>query len=292
MMRLTLAELEQRCQKPDHRRMGSWMARRVARPGALRITWLVAPYGVSANAVTWLAWLVGIAAAAQFAIGSPIAWLCGAICLQLWYLLDHVDGQLARLQGTASLDGVQLDYVMHHTLNLLVPLGLGYGTSRANAHEAWLLAGLCWGLAALVNGLLHDTRYKAFVQRLKRVRGELIVRGGRSNPAPPAEMPRNPRRWIAWALQKSVEPPVTMNLISAVAVACCLGPPTSPMISAGFVTTMCLANGATAIARLWKSQQRQAAEQEFAAWFAPPKNATLEFRDGWWEVVPNARDIS
>ena len=56
-------------------------------------------------------------------LGLACGWIVAAGLLQLWYLLDHVDGQLARLRGTASLDGVQLDFLMHHTVNLLVPLG-------------------------------------------------------------------------------------------------------------------------------------------------------------------------
>ena len=285
-MRPTLAELERRCQKPDHRLIGSWMARRVARPSALRITWLIAPYGVSAHAVTLLAWGVGLAAAAQFGIGSPVAWLCGAITLQLWYLLDHVDGQLARWHGVASLDGVQLDYLMHHTLNLLVPLGLGYGASHVTNHELWLAAGLLWGVAALLNGLLHDARYKAFIQRLKRVRGELVVRGGSgSRPTMQPLMPRSPLRLAAWVVQKAAEPPVTLNLITCVAATIWLLPATSHFISCAFIGAMCVANSATMLARLWKSQRAGAAETEFAAWFAPPADSSLEFRDGWWHVT-------
>lgn len=287
-MRPTLAELERRCQKPEHRLIGSWMARHVARPSALRITWLIAPYGVSAHAVTLLAWGVGLAATAQFGIGSPVAWLCGAITLQLWYLLDHVDGQLARWHGVASLDGVQLDYLMHHTLNLLVPVGLGYGASRIANGDLWLAVSLLWGVAALLNGLLHDARYKAFVQRLKRVRGELVVRGGRgSRPTIQPSMPRSPFRFIAWALQKTSEPPVTMNLITGVAAAIWLLPSSSHFISGAFIGAMSVANCTTMLARLWKSQRASAAETEFAAWFAPPADSSLVFRDGWWHVVPD-----
>ncbi|MBN2295071.1 MAG: hypothetical protein JXM70_21765, partial [Pirellulales bacterium] len=95
MGRPSLEELERICQKPDHRRLGNWMARRLSRPTALRVTWLIVPWGISANAATLLAWAVGMASAAAFAMGSPGWWLLAAALLQLWYLLDHVDGQLA-----------------------------------------------------------------------------------------------------------------------------------------------------------------------------------------------------
>ncbi len=49
MKRVSLDDLERRCQKPEHRRVGNWMARRISRPAALRVTHVVAPWGISAN---------------------------------------------------------------------------------------------------------------------------------------------------------------------------------------------------------------------------------------------------
>lgn len=220
MQRPSLAELERRCQKPDHRRVGNWMARRISRPAALRITRCIAPWAVSANAATLVAWACGAAAAAALAWGTLGGWLLGAGLLQLWYLLDHVDGQLARLRGTASLDGVQLDYLMHHTINLLVPLGIGLGLFARSAEPLWLLGGLVWGLALLLITLRHDARYKAFVRRLKRVRGQLHVcggGGGRPEVQPP--VPRHPLRLAAWTARKACETHVITNLLGVLALA-------------------------------------------------------------------------
>jgi hypothetical protein len=195
MHRTSLTELESQCQKPDHRRVGNWMARRISRPMALRVTRVVAPWGVSANAATLAAWGCGVAAAAAFGGGTVWGWLIGAVLLQAWYLLDHVDGQLARLRGTASLDGVQLDYLMHHTVNLLVPLGVGFGLFAREAEPLWLVGGLIWGGSLLLVTLQHDARYKAFTRRLKRVRGPLLVHGGGGGrPIPQPPVPRHPLR--------------------------------------------------------------------------------------------------
>lgn len=147
MRRPTLAQLEKTCQKPDHRRIGSFMARRVARPLALRITWMIAPWGISAHMATFATWAVALGAAGAFAWGTPAGWLIAAALLQLWYLLDHVDGQLARLHGTQSLDGASLDYMMHHTTHLLMPLGIGVGLFIRSLSPYDALAGLAAGLA-------------------------------------------------------------------------------------------------------------------------------------------------
>jgi len=195
------------------------MARRVSRPAALRVTWLVAPWGVSANAATLSAWAAGMAAAAAFAWGTPGGWLLGAALLQLWYLLDHVDGQLARLRGTASLDGVQLDYLMHHTINLLVPLGVGAGLFVRSLQPAWFLAGLVWALGSLLITLHHDARYKAFAKRLKRLRGRLEVEGGGgARPGCQPPLPRRPGRLLVYLARKACEIHVVMNLLTVLAV--------------------------------------------------------------------------
>ena len=285
MRRISLSELERRCQKPDHRRVGNWMARRISRPAALRVTWVVGPWSVSANTATLAAWACGVAAAAAFGWGTVAGWMVGAGLLQAWYLLDHVDGQLARLRGTASLDGVQLDYLMHHTVNLLVPLGVGYGLFVRSAEPIWLLGGLVWGVSLLGMTLQHDARYRAFFQRLKRLRGRLEVVGGggeRPNAQPPA--PRQALRLAAWVARKACETHVVMNVLTAVAVGQLLL--ADGGLVAGRLYLGVIAPGA-AITAAWsivRSQRAESCERQFAAWFRVPPGAEMVFRDGWWTV--------
>lgn len=287
MPRPMLDELELRCQKLDHRRLGNWMARRVSRPMALRVTWLVLPWGISAHAATLAAWLTALAAAAAFGWGTVGGWLLGAALLQAWYLLDHVDGQLARFRGAASLDGVQLDYLMHHTVGLLLPIGIGWGLFGRTAEPLWLLAGLAWGLGELVIGLLHDARYKACVQRLKLVRGELrTIGGGGGRPLPAAAAPH---RWLplaAWLARKSCEAHVVMNLLTLLAAAAWLLNDHALLLARCYAATMAAVAALVAGFLLWRSLAKQAAEAEFAAWFQPPEGLALVCRDGWWHVEP------
>jgi len=284
---LPLAELQRRAQKPDHRRVGNWMARRISRPAALRITCLVAPWGVSANMATLAAWASGVAAAAAFAWGTPAGWLSGAALLQLWYLLDHVDGQLARLRGTASLDGVQLDYLMHHTINLLLPLGVGLGIFARSAEAVWLGAGLLWAVALLLITLQHDARCKAFIKRLKRLQGQLqVVGGGGGRPIPQPPLPRTPWRLAAWTARKACETHVMMNILSALALVWLLWGDAALLATRVYLGLMAPTAAAVAGWSIAKSQQEQSAEREFAAWYRVPAGCELTFRDGWWSVRP------
>ncbi len=285
MTTVSQAEFAARCQKPDHATVGTWMARRIGRPAALHITRVVAPWGVSAHTATLAAWGLACAAAAGLAWGTPLGWLLAAALLQAWYLLDHVDGQLARLRGTTSLDGSQLDYLMHHTVSLLVPLGAGWGLFVGQAEPLWALAGLVWGLALLLITLQHDARYKAFLVRLKRLHGRLeVVGGGASRPTPPPPVPHRPLRLVAWTARKACEMHVVMNLLGLVAVGewltadgCLIG---------GQLWLAALAVAAVGVAAwsLIRSQAQGSTEEEFALWFRPPHGHVLSYRDGWWFV--------
>jgi phosphatidylglycerophosphate synthase len=248
---------------------------------ALRVTWVAVGWGLSAHAVTCLAWLCGLAAAAFFSSGSVAGWLAAAFLLQLWYLLDHVDGQLARYHGTASLDGVQLDYLMHHTLNLLIPLGAGCGLAATAAHpRAWLLGGLAWGLALLCLGLVYDTRYKAFVQRLKRVRGPLDVLGG----AAARPIPRRPLPLAAWLARKSCEIHVIMNILTAIALAQWVFADRGLLLGRAYLLLMAPLALLVSASSIIRSVRDHAAEREFALWYRPPAGSHLIFQDGWWRV--------
>jgi hypothetical protein len=285
MQPLTFSELSRRCQKPDHDRIGNWMARRISRPLALRITWVIAPWGVSAHAATLAAWACAVAAAAGMAFGTHAGWIAGAVLLELWYLLDHVDGQLARFHGTSSLDGVQLDYLMHHTVNLLVPLGLGYGLSIRQNDPRWLLAGVVFGVGLLLISLRHDTRYKAFVVRLKRLHGQLLVDGGGGGrPEPPPPVPRRPLRFASWAAHKACEMHVIMNILTALAMGQWIAADASFLAGRLYVGLMAPLAALVAIAGIVRSVREGAAEQEFRRWYRPAAGHALTYSEGWWFV--------
>jgi phosphatidylglycerophosphate synthase len=135
--RPTLAELRLKVQKDRHREIGNWPARRVARPAAVYGTWLAVRLGLSAHHVTLLALASSLAAALAVMTGSRAGFAAGAVLAHLAFWLDHVDGQVARWRGTASLDGVYFDYVMHHVANASMGFALGYGLAARDGKLLW-----------------------------------------------------------------------------------------------------------------------------------------------------------
>lgn len=283
------AEFRRRCLKPDSDRLGTWTARRIARPVALRITWIVAPLGVTAHQATLFAGLTALAAMVGFAHGSPIGWLVGAALLEAWYVLDHVDGQLARRRETASLDGTTLDYLMHHSISLLLPTALAYGVVRQTGSPAWCLVGAAWSWGMLLLGLRHDARYKSFVQRLKLLYGTLhVVGGGGGRPTPAAWPKRRVRNLAGWCLLKLFEAHTLAHLLLFVSAARLFFPIVQEFLAIATVAVPALPAVPLAVYFIARDLRCHEAETQFAAWFRVPEGATLEFRDGRWYVDENA----
>ena len=163
---------------------------------------------------------------------------------------------------------------MHHTVNLLVPLAAGFGMFVRHAEPLWLAAGLAWGLGMMLLTLHHDARYKTFIQRLKRLRGCLVVHGGAGDrPRPQPPIPRQPARLAAWTARKLCETHVVMNLLTLVAAAQWLFADADLLAGRSYVAAMALVAPALAAWTIARSVGGQSAEREFAAWYRVPPGA-------------------
>ena len=89
------------------------------------LTRALLPTRLSANVVTGLMSVVGLAAAALTSLPSVAAAACAALPIQLQLLLDCSDGELARVRGESSPAGVYLDRIGHYLTEAALPIGLG-----------------------------------------------------------------------------------------------------------------------------------------------------------------------
>jgi phosphatidylglycerophosphate synthase len=266
----TLAELRARAHKGRHREIGNWLARRVARPTAIYGTWLAIRLGVSAHQVTVAASVSSLAAAIAIGSGTQALFVVGVALAHLAFWLDHVDGQVARWRGSVSLDGVYLDYVMHHAANLATGFALGYGLATQSGDPRWSVAGMAIAGGWTLLGLHNDTRYKAFFQRLKAATASYRVDGGSGGrPEPPAPWPRRGLATITWPAYKACEPHVVLLGMTAMAVAAIAAPAVWLNLWRSGVAAMAVLAPLLAIARIARAVGRGAVEDEFARWFRP-----------------------
>ncbi|MCZ2525439.1 CDP-alcohol phosphatidyltransferase family protein [Streptomyces sp. HB2AG] len=79
---------------------------------------------VTPNGITWAALVLGLGAAACFAQGDWRWLLAGAALYHVSFVLDCMDGKLARLTGTGSVFGAWLDYVFDRVRVLFCAVAL------------------------------------------------------------------------------------------------------------------------------------------------------------------------
>jgi len=107
-----------------------------------RVTpWLV-PLRVTPNQVTLLSLAAGLIGAWHFREGTAGAWLAGALWLQLSYVLDNCDGELARLTGRSSGFGSWLDTISDCVIHTAFFFWLGVGVARSHTGPLWIWLGV------------------------------------------------------------------------------------------------------------------------------------------------------
>ena len=135
--------------------------RLVARPLAAVMLVPLAGSRVTPNQVTFAS-LACFVASMALLVGLPghAGLLIAVAVLELSYVLDCVDGQLARLRGTTSPVGAHLDFLMDELKAFLLVAATGARLWLAEARTQWLLEALA-GLAVVASAISLTT----FVRR-------------------------------------------------------------------------------------------------------------------------------
>lgn len=124
-----------------------WLSRRFYRKCSKLITKILVYFPITPNQVTIFDILLGILSAILFARGLYIFSIIAALVLQLWYIFDCVDGEVARIKNKCSYEGMYLDYVGHDLVQPFIFLGLGFGAFFSHNyifnidtfHNLWIL---------------------------------------------------------------------------------------------------------------------------------------------------------
>lgn len=141
--------------------------RLVIRPVSIYLTAALHRLGASANLVSALKGLLAIAGAAMFC-GRSVAWpAAGVLLLQLSYLLDACDGELARLHRTCqSAGGEYIDKLGDAASRGLQHLFWGVGAYRLGGRlEILLVGGILGCLWLVVRFCLVETVLESLAAR-------------------------------------------------------------------------------------------------------------------------------
>ena len=145
---VSLAEVREGGQQHRHLLADPTYARVAMRRISPYLTFVIARYTpLSADAVTGLSILSGIGGGVAIVVPSAATYLVAVALLQLAYLLDLVDGEVARVRGTASLRGTYLDLVGHFIQNRALYGAAGYVLMVEAGFEPWAVLLALLGVA-------------------------------------------------------------------------------------------------------------------------------------------------
>jgi phosphatidylglycerophosphate synthase len=148
---------------------------RVVRGVSIYLTWLLIRTPISANGVTFLFLLAGLAGAGVFAIGTPAAWIAGTLLLWLSILFDFSDGEVARFRQESSWFGDYFEETVHAALVIAMYCGLSLGVWQRDPANPWpfvfaLIAACCTLLARNEKNLLMKSLFQYYgMERMQRI---------------------------------------------------------------------------------------------------------------------------
>lgn len=100
---------------------------------------MLAKAKVTPNQVTYFRFLLGIIATYYFYLGNRFLKI-GVIILQVSFLLDYVDGELARLRSMSSNFGILLEGFFDRAQTAILIFGITWGVyNNTNNYFVWIL---------------------------------------------------------------------------------------------------------------------------------------------------------
>jgi len=217
-MKESLKELNKIVQKPRYKEVGNWMVRHILRDAALPVTALLIRTPVTANQVTLVSLVIGFIGVLFLSIPASSGFLIGVLLLQLWYYLDHVDGQLARYHKTASLSGRYFDFMTHHIIHIPIFFCLGLYCYFRTGNFLLVFWGFIATLAMTMFNVSQDVKFKTFYERLISLSQVRVLKKTESETPESATPTKDDSvRKVFSFLHKSCEIHVLMNILTLAA---------------------------------------------------------------------------
>jgi phosphatidylglycerophosphate synthase len=187
-----VADVYQRTRKPKD----IFWNRFVARPAAAVLLVPLQRAPVTPNQITFASMAVfGLGAALLVLLPGWRGLLVAAVVIEMSYVLDCVDGQLARLRGTSTPVGAHLDFLMDELKAFLLVAATGVRLWLPAHDQRWLLEAVI-GLVAVASGISLTT----FIRRPEYLEATHSVAAGAGDYGhgftPSAPSPLSPMRLL------------------------------------------------------------------------------------------------
>jgi len=166
-MTKSIEELKKICFKGNYETLPTY-PRYVTHKISIRIVKLLLHSRITPNQITLLSIVVGIISSIVFASGLPICFFIGALILELYYVLDAVDGQLARCKKLSSMTGGYFDYISNYIVPSCVFFCIGLGLVRHSGEILPIVFAFSASISVSLISIFSECKYSVFVSAIKK----------------------------------------------------------------------------------------------------------------------------
>ncbi|MDA0656705.1 MAG: CDP-alcohol phosphatidyltransferase family protein, partial [Proteobacteria bacterium] len=158
------------------------------------ITPLLIATPITANQITSVSLVLGLASAWSVMQGDPSWTVIGAFLLIGEYILDNCDGEVARIKNQCTEFGKRFDTFVDWLVHSAFFAGLGIGVASRFGSDIWLWLGWIAAAGGTVNyaiGLLMDARKRQI---------DLSPEQNSSPQKPPKNPSKTPETLLDWSV--------------------------------------------------------------------------------------------
>lgn len=154
--RFTLEDVRATYKKKD-----AWWTVLMVDPVASRLIVPTANHtNITPNQLSITSFIIGLSACVLFYLGSYPTLVAGALLYHLSFIIDCMDGKIARLKGTGSSFGMLLDISLDHIRVILCAAAITFGQYRMSGDEMYLYLAFLFAVAYFVRHINALQLYK------------------------------------------------------------------------------------------------------------------------------------
>ena len=211
----TWKEFRKKIEKDQTSLKADWYGRYFIWKISAPITYLLVRTPISANQVTVIQEIIGTIGAIMLAVPSIKIMLLGIFLIQFGFILDCVDGEVARYKGQSSVRGVFLDLIGHQ---IVIPfyifftsLGVFVRTGQIDALVVGFLGALFiipterLALLSVINSMIEKKGNRNY---------SIDVIGDDDIQVPDNNLTIQKRNGWFWAIKKKWSYPDSMNMLT------------------------------------------------------------------------------
>lgn len=166
----SIKKLREICQSPkdvhNYNGLFNYFRVRIWRVPSIYITKLLLYTPITPNQVTMLMIFIGFIVTYLFSLGSYWSAIIGVLLLEFVYILDAVDGEIARYKKQTSVVGIFLDLMVHVSNVSIIFIGITIGLYRLNPSLEIVALGLSASLFSLAHLDIQPLKHHAFFLEL------------------------------------------------------------------------------------------------------------------------------